>query len=308
MIGPPTPHRTLELRMEDGAIIIVRQHGQAGAPRLVLSHGNGLAIDAYLPFWTLLCDRYEVIVFDFRQHGANPSNPAWAHDWPTFIRDMERVWQGINRSFGAMRTAGVFHSMSAICSILHTLEYGRRWELLALFDPPFYARDGHPLRSLNLTAKGDLAARARRRRESYDSPEQFARQLASVPAFYRWLPEAYELMARATLRRDNACKTWKLACPRDLEARVFESTADPAIWPRMARLPVPVELICADPFADDAGPPALIGQAMATELPIEYEAIEDTSHFLQIERPHECIRATEDFLNRHGFSSGPAGC
>ena len=54
-------------------------------PRLVLSHGNGLAIDGYLPFWGPLCERYDVILFDFRHHGRNPSNPAWAHDWPVLI-------------------------------------------------------------------------------------------------------------------------------------------------------------------------------------------------------------------------------
>ncbi len=290
--------------MEDGAIIMMRQHGVAGAPRLVLSHGNGLAIDGYLPFWRPLCARYEVIVFDFRQHGRNPSNPAWGHGWPVFVRDMEQVWQAINREFGARPAAGVFHSMSAICAILHTLEYGRRWDLLALFDPPFYARDGHPLRTENQAAKNDLAARARRRRQSYSSPDEFARQLASLPAFRRWLPEAYGLMARATLRYDHASNLWVLACPRELEALVFESTADPSIWPRMANLTVPVKLICADPQAVDAGPPALIGRAMASELPIEYEAIPDTSHFLQIERPAECLRATEAFLAKHHFPAG----
>jgi pimeloyl-ACP methyl ester carboxylesterase len=301
MIVPAVPHRKLQLQMSDGAIIQVRQHGNSAGPRLVLSHGNGLAIDGYYPFWKLLCERYEVIVFDFRQHGWNPSNPAWAHDWPTFVSDMERVWQGINDRFGEKPAAGVFHSMSAICAILHTLMYGERWEVLALFDPPFFARDEHPLRQLNLGAKFDLAARARRRREQYHNPEEFARQLASVPAFRRWVPEAYELMARATLRRDDSCGNWVLACPRELEAHIFEATADPTIWPRMANMPVPAELICADPEAEDAGPPALIGRAMAIELPIEYEAIADTSHFLQIERPAECVRATENFLARHRF-------
>jgi pimeloyl-ACP methyl ester carboxylesterase len=299
----PTPYRTVELRMDDGAVIIVRQYGNRGGPRLVLSHGNGLAIDGYLPFWQPLCIGYEVFVFDFRQHGRNPSNPAWSHDWPTFIRDMERVWDAIAENFGAKRTAGVFHSMSAICSILHTLECGRRWELLALFDPPLTARDGHPLRSLNQAAKNDLAARAKRRTQSYRTSEDFARQLASIQTFRRWVPESYELMAWATLRYDEGSEQWLLACPRELEARIFGETADPTIWPRMANLPVPVELICADPFAEDAGPPALVGQAMAVELAIEYEYIPDTSHFLQIERPHECIRAVEAFFKRHGFGN-----
>ena len=111
-------------------------------------------------------------------------------------------------------------------------------------------------------------------------------------------------MARATLRYDEASGEWILACPRELEARIFESTADPTIWPRMANLQVPVKLICADPESEDAGPPSLIGRAMAAELPIEYEAIPDTTHFLQIERPRECVQATETFFARHGFPSG----
>ena len=50
--------------MEDGALIFVRQHGNPRAP-VVLSHGNGLAIDGYLPFWGPLCERYDLILFDF---------------------------------------------------------------------------------------------------------------------------------------------------------------------------------------------------------------------------------------------------
>ena len=290
--------------MADGALIFVRRHGNPAGPRLVLSHGNGLAIDGYLPFWGPLCERYDVILFDFRHHGHNPSNPAWAHDWPVLIRDMEQIRQAIDDNFGKTPTAGVFHSMSAVCSILHILEQGPRWDLLALFDPPFYARDGHPLQSANQAAKYDLVARTRRRRESYESPEEFARQLRSIPIFRLWVPEAYELMARATLRHDANSGKWVLACPRELEAHIFETTADPTIWPRMRKLPAPVKLICADPEDENAGPPALVGRAMAAELPIEYEAIPNTTHFLQIERPRECIRAVETFLAEHGFPTG----
>jgi len=55
----PRPHAVFEAVMEDGAIIRLRRHGVPGAPRLVLSHGNGLAIDGYFSFWGRLLDRYE---------------------------------------------------------------------------------------------------------------------------------------------------------------------------------------------------------------------------------------------------------
>jgi len=71
----------------------------------------------------------------------------------------------------------------------------------------------------------------------------------------------------------------------------------------MAHCPVPVKLVCGDPTLDDVGPPTLIGLAMAEELGLPYEAIADTSHFLQIERPAECIRAVESFLAPLGLAA-----
>jgi pimeloyl-ACP methyl ester carboxylesterase len=42
---------------------------------------------------------------------------------------------------------------------------------------------------------------------------------------------------------------------------------------------------------------------MAAELPLAYEAIPGTTHFLQIERPAECVRAMESFLAAHGLAA-----
>ena len=299
----PAPIRSFSVTMDDGAVIHVRQHGQPGAPRLVLSHGNGLAIDGYLPFWGPLCERYEIVLFDFRNHGRNPLHGPSGHTVPNFAHDMERVWHAIQGNFGHKRSAGVFHSLSAITAIHHTLEMGPRWDALVLFDPPIYPRDGHPLRPLFHADKDDLSARARRRTQRYDDPRLFARQLASLPAFSTWMPEAYELMARATLRYDEAAKDWTLACPRELEAHVFETNADETLWPRMASFGVPVKLICADPELEDVRAPALTSRAMAEELSLEYEAIPGTTHFLQVEQPLECIRAMESFLSKYGLSA-----
>jgi pimeloyl-ACP methyl ester carboxylesterase len=184
---------------------------------------------------------------------------------------------------------------------MHTLEMGRRWEPLVLFDPPIHPREGHPLQEVQILNEGQIAARARRRTERYKTPEDLAALFAHVQQFKLWRPEAYGLMARATLRPDEAAGDWVLACPRELEAHVFESNRDVTIWPRMKNLPVPCKLVCGDPAHEHKQTPALIGRAIAEEAPVEYEAIADTTHFLQIERPEECIRAMESFLQRHGF-------
>ena len=88
----PRARHAFDVKMPDGATIHVRQHGLAGAPRLVLSHGNGLAIDGYFPFWGPLRERYEVVLFDFRNHGHNPLHTLEGHTWQNFVADMDVVW------------------------------------------------------------------------------------------------------------------------------------------------------------------------------------------------------------------------
>ena len=43
----PEPREVHEVRMADGYCILLRRHGIRDGPRLVISHGNGFAIDAY---------------------------------------------------------------------------------------------------------------------------------------------------------------------------------------------------------------------------------------------------------------------
>jgi pimeloyl-ACP methyl ester carboxylesterase len=246
--------------------------------------------------------RYDVIVFDFRNHGANPPHGGAGHDLEHFVSDLERVWQETQREFGARPVAGLFHSLSALAAIRHALAYPDRWRALVLFDPPIYPREGHPLRDSQQSDKDSLAERARRRTERYPSPHDFARQLASRKAFERWRPEAYELMAHATLRRDEHKGDWILACPRELEARVFSENRDPSLWIKLGEVKAPVKLIGADPHIEMAGPPARIAKAIAEEIPIEYEFIPDTTHFLQIEKPEACLRAVESFLAKHAMA------
>ena len=43
----PEPLATCTIDATDGIRISVRRHGNPDGPRLVVSHGNGLAVDAY---------------------------------------------------------------------------------------------------------------------------------------------------------------------------------------------------------------------------------------------------------------------
>ena len=87
----PAAHHSFDVALEDGAAIRVRRHGNPDGARLTVTHGNGFAADAYLPFWQQLAARHDLLVFDFRNHGQNiPVEPS-NHNYAQLSRDLERV-------------------------------------------------------------------------------------------------------------------------------------------------------------------------------------------------------------------------
>jgi hypothetical protein len=73
-IRVPAPHETFDAVMGDGAVIRVRRHGRLDAGvRLVVSHGNGFAIDGYYPFWGPLGERFEVVALRLPQPRTEPA-------------------------------------------------------------------------------------------------------------------------------------------------------------------------------------------------------------------------------------------
>jgi pimeloyl-ACP methyl ester carboxylesterase len=265
-----------------------------GLGRVKTLHGNGLAINAYLPFWLPLAENFELIVFDQRNHGENPPHDVTAHDWDHLVGDMGEIAVGINDNFGVKPAVGVFHSMSACVALMSALRQESSWSALALFDPPLFPPPGHLLKSIELAEMKDLAGRARRRAESFLSTEQFAAQLTRVSAFSSWVPGAHQLFAESTLRQSD--EAWILRTPRELEALIYESNTDASAWQRIGSLRCPLLLIGADPSHRHATTPAAICEAIHRECGTDYVTIPDATHFLQIEKPAACREALLSFI------------
>ena len=85
--------------MDDGAIIRIRRHGNPDGLRIVLSHGNGFAAEAYYPFWCKLLDECDVVLFDFRNYGQKPFHSADAHQYGGLVADLAPVRGSIDRAF-----------------------------------------------------------------------------------------------------------------------------------------------------------------------------------------------------------------
>lgn len=65
----PEPHQIADVQVDEDTKITLRRHGNPDGPRLILSHGNGLAIDFYYPFWSLLLNDFDIVIHDLRNHG-----------------------------------------------------------------------------------------------------------------------------------------------------------------------------------------------------------------------------------------------
>jgi len=297
----PAPRRAFDAVMGDGAVIRVRAHGDPEGLRLVLSHGNGLAIDAYFPFWRLLLERFEVVVFDFRNHGQNPFHRAEAHNYTNFLADLPLIRDAIVSELGEKPTIGAFHSLSARANLKRAMVDGWLWDAMALFDPPMAPPPGHRLHERVTVEERALIKWARARRERYSDPAEFADELEKSRVMRHWTDGSHAPGARAMLRRDDDRGDWALCCPGALEASIYGENTKLDLWPRAEEFARPLRIICGDPDFEDTQSPAFCGRALAEESGYDYAFIPGTGHFLQIEKPEECARALVDFIDATGF-------
>ena len=287
----PEPLATHPVQVDDDTVITLRRHGNPDGPRLVVGHGNGLAVDLYYPFWSLLTDDHDVIVYDMRNHGWNALSPLERHNVPTLADDHDRVLEAIDEQFGAKPKVGIYHSVSALITLLSPMR-GAAYSALVLFDPP--------IRRPNLSdqqfdeASMRIAALVRRRTARFRSLEQFAEFLPYIPALQHMVPGAHELMARTTLRRSSAGQGYELRCPPEYEAQLIDYARVFSLAVDFDSMLCPVKAIGADPTLPSTYLPSLDLSDVAT---VDYDFLPDATHFLPLEKPHECVETMLAFLS-----------
>ena len=277
--------------MEYDAVIVLRRHGNPDGPRLVLSHGNGLAIDLYYPFWSLLLDDFDLMVYDLRNHGWNAVGNMSAHNVPTFVLDHDRILEAIDELYGPKPKIGVFHSASALASLLSA---AHRETLAArvLFDPPL-CRPGIGEYEFEAAAVRAAAA-VRRRTDRLRSREEFAGVLPFFPIFSRVVPGVHELVARTTLRRCGDGNGYELRCPREFEAQIIDFSGVYALLVDLQALRSPTKVIGADPTLPYSYLPTFDCSGIAK---VDYDFIPEATHLLQLEQPHECAAELRKFVS-----------
>ena len=281
---------THEIRMSDGASILLRRLGNPAGLRLVLSHCNGLAVDAYDAFWRLLADRCDLILYDVRNHGRNPVGDLAAHTMAQLIDDTVTIAQGIDRTFGPRPRVGVFHSLTALlCLLPGAEEHG--YAALALFDPPVSTDEDSASRLRSMRRK--LIERARQRQADFESWEDLADVYRQAPAFRLLRPRAVERLAQATLR-ERGPTGFTLCCPPAFEAKIFEESMAWSTRVDFDRIRCRLRVIGGDPMV----PFSFLPSADLKEIAkLDYDFLPDATHFLQLEEPGECALMLRDFLD-----------
>ncbi len=300
----PDPHRVDDVTARDGAIIRVRQYGNLDGPRLMMSHGNGLAIDGYYAFWRLFLDRYEVVLHDLRNHGQNPFCGGERHTYDGFVDDYEALRMAVPKLFGEKPTAGLYHSASGLAALHHIHAHGWHWDALVLFDPPVAPAPGHKLRQSAVEEGAMIARWAARRSEIYKRPEDLAEAYRGTKNLARWVPGTHDLVARAVLREDEI-NGFVLACPKELERYIFESNLDAGLWEKLPAAAAHAErilLLAADPAASVSEFPSNVLRVIPDTFGIPVASLDGLGHMMQLEAPDHVAEVTLAHLARCGLA------
>lgn len=292
----PEPLSTRDVHVDDDTVITLRRHGNPEGTRLVLSHGNGLAIDLYYPFWSLLAEDFDLIIYDLRNHGWNAVSSQDNHNVPTFVSDHDRILQAIDRNYGKKPKIGVFHSVSALATLLSPTR-GSEFSAYFLFDPPL-CKPGDSYEVFD-AAVARTAAMARRRTARFQTREQLADLLGFLPIFQRAVPGVFDLVAKTTLRESASGDGYELRCPREYEAQVVEFARAFAVLVSFETLRCPVKVLGADPTLPYSYLPTM---DLSGILSVEYDFLPEATHLLQLEQPEECVALLREFLDQKGLA------
>ncbi len=290
----PPPHSNFDAVMDDRAVIRLRRHGNLSGPRIVLSHGNGLAINGYFPYWALLLAEFDVVLFDFRNCGENPVQSG-AHGYGRFLADLDTIYDAIDTEFGEKPQIGAFHSMSSRTNLKYALDGNRRLDGLIVFDPPMVPPLDHPLHDRMAAEERVLSRWAEKRPDRFDDPSDQAGLFRKSRMLSQWVDGAYDLMARSILRHDAATGKWRLVCSGAREAEIYRENAELNFWPDAGKFPMPILAIASDPDSKIPSAPGYACRALRDECGWPYECVAGTGHFMQIQEPAICAGLTRRF-------------
>ncbi|MYD45651.1 MAG: alpha/beta hydrolase [Gammaproteobacteria bacterium] len=303
----PKPHSECKVVLDDGTHIVVRQHGNSTGPRLLMCHGNGLAIDLYYPFWSHFESDYEVLVYDLRNHGWNERTHENDHNIVSMVCDVDAILDETSKKYGSKPTFGIYHSLSALVALLYSSQIfgailtreNSGFDGLILFDPPVYPTGPGESSEEFDQAVQTATARTNKRSDHFESHAQFIELMNFLPGFSRLVPGATELMAHSILR-ESKDGGYQLRCPREYEARLTRFARTFAGQINFDEPPHPIKVVGADPILPFSYLPTV---DLSDMISVDFDFVADATHYMQIEKPELCAWYVDDFITKVSSAS-----
>ncbi len=195
-------------------------------PSLLFGHATGFNAETYRSLLQPLSDSMHIYATDARGHGFTslPATPGLATDWTIYRDDTLRFLDGLDGR--PMILAG--HSMGATTSVMAALLRPDLVRGLVLIEPVFVPARGswvHLKRLLRFGgAEPNLADRAERRRDIFDSLDAVEKTYSGRGAFKTWPDDiVHDYLKGGLIPIDDGAQM-RLACAPAWEAETFRST------------------------------------------------------------------------------------
>lgn len=272
------------MKLWDGEISYL-EWGTAG-PSLLFCHATGYNAETYRSLLQPLSEKMHVYATDARGHGFTslPATPGIAKDWIVYRDDTIRFLDGLDGR--PMIIAG--HSMGATAGVLAALLRPDLVRALVLIEPvfaPAHSFRRRIMRALPIRRRiPDLAERAQRRRDTFDSFEQVFSAYKGRGAFQTWPDEVLLDYLKGGLLPVEDSSRVRLACPPAWEAQTFGS-APYGVTGMVGRLQCPVTILYAG--HSNTCPDSEAAQFARNHKGTRRVRIAKASHFLPMEYPDQ---------------------
>lgn len=217
----------------EGPVLRGRRFDGTG-PMIHFLSGNGFCGGVYWPMLRQFLPDYGLFTHDIEAQGDSDAPKDFSgvravlHRIPQVMAD-QKLLTG--------KLIGIGHSFGGALTLRVAAENPGLFKALVLLDPivlPPQAFIG--LKLMSLIGRHPLSRPTRRRRDTWPSREAVVESLRGRGAFKNWTEEALQCFAQYAIHEVSG--EFRLACPKEIEAQIFENPVYP--WSAFRKVRVPI--------------------------------------------------------------------